>query len=144
MTDPTLKPKPGKVVRVRQRQHLVEGVEPPTSTTGTTLVRLACLEDDVQGEPLEVLWETEPDAEVRSGANWDHLATRGFNPPKLFSAYRGVRDRNRRRHESEHVASGHSDLSFSSELTAVLGATNPAGFDRRRLCYGLGQNGRIP
>ena len=44
-TDPTA---PGQVVRVRQRQYLVEEVMPPESATDATLVRLACLEDDAQ------------------------------------------------------------------------------------------------
>src|SRR5262249_41434780 len=34
-----------------------------------------------------VLWEAELDAEVLSGCGWDHLAQRGFDPPRLFSAY---------------------------------------------------------
>ena len=48
-------PKPGEIVRVRQRQYLVEGVVPPPSAADTTLVRLSCLDDDAQGQELEVL-----------------------------------------------------------------------------------------
>jgi SNF2 family DNA or RNA helicase len=33
------------------------------------------------------LWEAELDAEVLRGSGWDHLATRDFDPPRLFSAY---------------------------------------------------------
>ncbi len=50
-------------------------------------MRLSCLDDDAQGEPLEVLWEQEVDAEVLSAASWGRLAERGFDPPRLFSAY---------------------------------------------------------
>jgi len=50
-------------------------------------VRGACLDDDAQGQPLEVLWEHELDAEVLTAASWDRLASRGFDPPEMFSAY---------------------------------------------------------
>ncbi len=78
---------PGNIVRVRQRQYLVEEVVPPVAAGDATLVRLSCLDDDAQGQELEVLWEAELDAEVLSGSGWDHLAVRGFDPPRLFSAY---------------------------------------------------------
>jgi len=87
MSLPALLPEPGQVVRVRQRQYLVEEVEPASSLADAALVKLACLDDDAQGQPLEVLWELEPDAEVMTGAGWDHLAERGFDQPNLFSAY---------------------------------------------------------
>src|SRR5262249_39364890 len=80
-------PEPGQIVRVRQRQHLVEEVIPPPTEGEATLVRLSCVEDDAQGQALEVLWEAELDAEVLTGSGWDAVATRGFDPPRLFSAY---------------------------------------------------------
>lgn len=80
-------PKVGEIVRVRQRQYLVEEVVPPPTAGDATLVRLSCLDDDAQGQDLAVLWEAESDAEVLTGAGWDDLAKRGFDPPKLFSAY---------------------------------------------------------
>jgi SNF2 family DNA or RNA helicase len=80
-------PHPGQVARVRQRQYLVEEVVPPSAPGDATLVRLSCLDDDAQGQPLEVLWEVELDAEVLTGAGWERLASRGFDPPRLFSAY---------------------------------------------------------
>jgi len=83
---PTL-PARGQVVRVRHRQYLVEDVEPAASAADSALVRLACLDDDAQGQPLEVLWDLEPDAEVLNAAGWDHVAARGFDAPGLFSAY---------------------------------------------------------
>ncbi len=50
-------PNIGQIVRVRQRQYLVEDVVPPPESGDATLVRMACLDDDAQGQPLEVLWE---------------------------------------------------------------------------------------
>ncbi len=85
-TRPSL-PAPGQVVRVRHRQYLVEEVEPSTVPTDAALVRLACLDDDAQGQPLEVLWELEPDAEVLTATGWDHVAARGFDAPGLFASY---------------------------------------------------------
>jgi superfamily II DNA or RNA helicase len=83
----TTAPARGQVVRVRQRQYLVEDVEPATSAADSPLVRLACLDDDAQGQPLEVLWDLEPDAEILNAAGWDHVAARGFDAPGLFAAY---------------------------------------------------------
>ncbi len=78
---------PGQIVRVRSRQYLVEGVVPPLDATDATLVRLSCLEDDAQGDPLEVLWEKEIDARTIDGTDWQAVASRGFDAPRLFSAY---------------------------------------------------------
>ena len=80
-------PKPGEIVQVRQRQYLVEGVTAPVDPGDCTTVTLSCVNDDAQGEPLEVLWELEPDAYVLTGNGWDALAKKGFDPPKRFSAY---------------------------------------------------------
>jgi hypothetical protein len=57
-------PAPGEIVRVRQRQYLVEDVQPPPEPGEATLVSMSCLDDDAQGEALEVLWEHEIDTEV--------------------------------------------------------------------------------
>ena len=80
-------PNIGQIVRVRQRQYLVEDVVPPPESGDATLVRMACLDDDAQGQPLEVLWEMEVDPEIMTGEAWQDLAARGFDPPHLFSAY---------------------------------------------------------
>src|SRR3954452_20916119 len=80
-------PAPGQIVHVRQRQYLVEEVVQPQTVAEATLIRLSCLDDDAQGQALEVLWEAELDAEVLSGSGWGDLAARGFDPPRLFSAY---------------------------------------------------------
>lgn len=80
-------PTPGALVRVRSRQYLVESVDEPVQPHDSPLVRLSCLEDDAQGEPLEVLWDYEVDARVLGASSWEAVARRGFDQPSLFSAY---------------------------------------------------------
>ena len=78
---------PGQIVRVRSRKYLVEDVTAPPGPIDSPLVRLSCVEDDALGEQLEVLWNNEIDAQVMDGANWQAIASRGFDEPRLFSAY---------------------------------------------------------
>lgn len=80
-------PKSGQMVRVRQRQYFVEDVVPPKAGDDSTLVRMSCLDDDAQGQPLEVLWEKEVDPEIITAEAWQDIAAKGFDPPKVFSAY---------------------------------------------------------
>ena len=87
MAETTLRPEPGQIVRVRQRQYLVEEVVSPPRPADAALVRMSCVDDDAQGQPLAVLWEKELDREVVTGGAWQDLAKRGFDPPRLFSAY---------------------------------------------------------
>lgn len=77
----------GQIVRVRSRQYLVEDIVPKPSEREDTLVRLSCLEDDALGEQLEVLWEREVDAKIVGTTSWEAIANRGFDCPRLFSAY---------------------------------------------------------
>ena len=84
----------GQIARVRcgsrrkaSRQYLIEEVVPKPSSNQDTLVRLSCLEDDALGEALEVLWERELDAVVLGATSWSEIANRGFDNPRLFSAY---------------------------------------------------------
>lgn len=72
---------------MRSRQYLVQEVVPSPAPGEQSLVRLACLDDDAQGVPLDVLWEKELDAEVLGEADWSRVAARGFDSPQLFSAY---------------------------------------------------------
>jgi superfamily II DNA or RNA helicase len=78
---------PGRIAKVRQRAYLVEQVVPPSRAGEQTLVRLACVDDDAQGQALEVLWESEIDAQMLSGEAWDAVASRGFDDSQLFGAY---------------------------------------------------------
>ncbi len=80
-------PSPGEIVRVRQRFYLVEEVVRSRRKSDSTLVRLSCIEDDAQGQPLEVLWEREIDAEPFTGEQWSGLAKNGFDDPDLFASY---------------------------------------------------------
>jgi len=53
----------------------------------STLVKLSCVDDDAQGQPLDVLWELELDGEVLTADAWDAIAKKGFDPPDHFGAY---------------------------------------------------------
>src|SRR5438874_7888002 len=75
----------GQVVRLRTRAYLVEDVE--KGGTGPPVVRLACLDDDAQGQHVEVVWELELDTEILDEIAWTSLGRRGFDDPRFFSAY---------------------------------------------------------
>lgn len=78
-------PQVGQVARVRARTYLVEEVD--TLGGNGTLVRLACLDDDAQGQQLEVIWEIELDAQILNSEAWQVIGKDGFDPPRYFSAY---------------------------------------------------------
>ena len=77
-------PEPGQIVHVRSRQYLVEEVSPGGSHDSR--VRLSCVDDDAQGEDLEVLWEREIDAQLCT-SSWQATLHRGFDDPSLFAAW---------------------------------------------------------
>ncbi|MEO2018355.1 MAG: hypothetical protein ABGZ53_28725 [Fuerstiella sp.] len=58
---------PGQIARVRQRTYLIEEIVKPKRVADSTLVRLSCVDDDNQGQTLEVLWENELDPQVLTG-----------------------------------------------------------------------------
>jgi hypothetical protein len=80
-------PEVGQIVRVRQRLYLVEGLVAKPRPQDATVVELSCIEDDAQGQELDVLWERELDAAILTGEEWARIAQRGFDPPEYFSAY---------------------------------------------------------
>lgn len=80
-------PEPGQIARVRQRLYLVERATPGPAAADSTLVGLSCVDDDAQGQPLEVLWQREIDTEILTGEAWESIAKRGFDQAKLFSSY---------------------------------------------------------
>ncbi|GMV22055.1 MAG: hypothetical protein AMXMBFR57_20040 [Acidimicrobiia bacterium] len=82
-----LAPAQGDIVRVRSRRYLVEEVTPPVEPGDDHLVRLSCLEDDAEGEELQVLWQSEVDAERISEADWSKLSKGDFDSPAHFAAY---------------------------------------------------------
>jgi len=81
---PLTPPDRGALVRVRSRAYLAVDVD-RKEPEGPTWVRLACLDDDAPGAPLEVLWESELDAAVLSDASFD--ASQPADPPRRFLAY---------------------------------------------------------
>jgi SNF2 family DNA or RNA helicase len=78
-------PASGDIVRVRTRIFVVEDVLP--SASGGPLVRMACLDDDAQGEPLEVVWDLELDTRILSAEAWNTLGEKGFDDARLFGSY---------------------------------------------------------
>src|SRR3954453_22300395 len=82
---PERAPKPGELVQVRSRRWLVEEVNAVDSFC--PIIRLACADDDAQGEELEVLWDYEIDRRILEEEGWDDLASRGFDDPRHFAAY---------------------------------------------------------
>ena len=78
------KPLAGQIVRVRTRHWLVEDVA--VSTSGTWL-RLSCVDDDAQGDLLEVIWETELDGNILDAEACDQIGREGFDDSRQFAAY---------------------------------------------------------
>ena len=78
-------PNVGHVVRVRTRTWLVEGIE--RSAGFGNLLSLACLDDDAQGQQLEVVWELELGTEILNQEAWQSIGKRGFDDPRHFAAY---------------------------------------------------------
>ena len=77
-------PQPGDFVRVRSRRWLVEDGQP---VSGLSALRLACIDDDAQGESVAVLWDAELDAEVLVDEGWASVSKVGTDDPSVFSAY---------------------------------------------------------
>jgi hypothetical protein len=78
-------PQSGDFVRVRTRRWLVEGER--LLGDKVTALRLACVDDDAQGEVVEVLWDAELDGSVLQDEGWASVAKFGTDDPKVFSAY---------------------------------------------------------
>jgi hypothetical protein len=78
-------PNVGHVVRVRTRTWLVEGIE--RSAGFGNLLSLACLDDDAQGQKLEIVWELELDGQILDSEAWQSIGRRGFDQPRHFAAY---------------------------------------------------------
>ena len=85
MSLPEHPPEPGQLVLVRSRRWLVEEVV--FNGTASPLVRLACADDDAQGQELEVYWDYEIDRLILEEEGWADLADKGFDPPRHFAAF---------------------------------------------------------
>ena len=83
LSDP---PQPGQIIKVRMRKWLVEGIDKRRGDD-CTAVKLACLEDDAQGDKLTILWEKELDPHILLEEGWRHLGEKGFDEPRLFAAF---------------------------------------------------------
>jgi hypothetical protein len=77
-------PQRGDFVRVRSRRWLVEDERP---IDGLKTLRLACVDDDSQGEVAEVLWDAELDGSILGDEGWASVANLGTDDPSVFSAY---------------------------------------------------------
>jgi ERCC4-related helicase len=78
-------PQRGDFVRVRTRRWLVE--DERSAGHRLTALRLACVDDDAQGEVVEVLWDAEIDGSVLTDEGWASVAKLGTDDPSVFSAY---------------------------------------------------------
>jgi hypothetical protein len=63
-------PAAGDLVHVRSRRWLVEEVVEPATPGQSSLVRLACADDDAQGQSLDVFWDYELDRRAEADASW--------------------------------------------------------------------------
>jgi hypothetical protein len=80
-------PSPGSFVRVRHRHWLVEDAIAAPEAGQSALLRLSCIEDDAQGETLEVLWDTELDSEILGNDLWPRIGGAPFDETCTFAAY---------------------------------------------------------
>ena len=67
-------PNVGELVRVRSRRWLVEEVVAPEASEHSPVLRLACADDDAQGQSLDVLWNYEIDRLILEEEGWGNLA----------------------------------------------------------------------
>ncbi|MYA86665.1 MAG: DEAD/DEAH box helicase [Acidimicrobiaceae bacterium] len=77
----------GELVQVRSRRWIVEEVAESQVPGESALVGLACVDDDNQGQALEVFWEYEPDRWILTDEGWADLASKGLDSPRLFAAF---------------------------------------------------------
>jgi superfamily II DNA or RNA helicase len=80
-------PEVGGLVQVRSRTWLVEEVVRAGTPGQSALVRLACADDDAQGQSLDVFWDYELDRRILKEEGWADLAARGFDAPRRFAAF---------------------------------------------------------
>ncbi len=76
---------PGNFVGLRGRRWLVEEVEADAGPLN--FVRLSCISDDAQGEPLEVLWDAEIEPEVLDDSGWARIGHGAPDSPDVLAAH---------------------------------------------------------
>ena len=67
---------------MRSRRWLVEEVVEPRADGESSIVRLACADDDAQGQSLAVFWDYELDRQILEDEGWADLAAKGFDSPR--------------------------------------------------------------
>ena len=72
-TLPERAPHVGELVHARSRRWLVEEVVDPPAPGESSRVRLACADDDAQGQSLEVFWDYEIDRWILDEEGWTVL-----------------------------------------------------------------------
>lgn len=78
------RPETGDIVRVRTRHYVVEGL---SKDPYGTVVDLACLDDDAQGDRLQAIWELELDTDIITKQAWDSIGAKGFDEREQFAAF---------------------------------------------------------
>ena len=84
---PERAPAVGDLIQVRSRRWLVEEVVEPQAPGESSVVRLACADDDAQGQSLSVFWDYELDRHILEDEGWTDLAAKGFDSPRQFAAF---------------------------------------------------------
>jgi superfamily II DNA or RNA helicase len=84
---PDRPPEVGELVQIRSRRWLVEEVVAAPTPSQSPLVRLACADDDAQGQSLDVFWDYELDRRILAEEGWRDLAAKGFDAPRQFAAF---------------------------------------------------------
>jgi len=83
-------PEQGQVVKLRSRTWLVEGVDKSKGQAGTVL-NLSCMDDDAQGQYLNVIWENEINPSIEGIEGWKSIGSKdkvpSFDPVRDFAAY---------------------------------------------------------
>src|SRR3954454_23768234 len=74
----------GDFVELRGRPWLVESAD---DDAGLATIKLSCIADDAQGEPLEVLWDAEIGATLLDRDEWLTLGRGGPDSAEVVSAY---------------------------------------------------------
>lgn len=75
----------GSLVRVRQRTYLVQEVKTAPGTSA--VVQLACVDDDAQGQRLDVIWDAEVDAKIIPSGRSALKPNIQPDDPRTFAAY---------------------------------------------------------
>ena len=75
----------GQFVSLRGRRWLVEGLQDTDGALNT--VRLSCISDDAQGEPLEVLWDAEVAPEMLDDDSWSRVGQGSPDDPEVLAAH---------------------------------------------------------